>query len=206
MNEPNCGSDKGAVVLKSLRRPWIQSEVKMKLNVVIGREPNEETSFTTIEHASGTTCPATSPSSPATNIARRTAAADCDHAGKSSASRDRANSSFEPGSKQHSKQRRRRRQRPKNNPLTQPIDPVDTKAPGQAPKLKRKDTLPTWPERKHNVSTMVNAHFKQNGKNVQEAMRSVDQQRQQILEVELYSDDRALAWSSAFNYEEHSPM
>ena len=52
---------------------------------------------------------------------------------------------------------------------------VDTKALGQPPKLRRRDSLPNWPEWKHKVFTFVNAYFKQNGKRVVEAMRWAEQ-------------------------------
>ena len=54
---------------------------------------------------------------------------------------------------------------------------VDTKALGQPPKLKRRDSLPNWPEWKHKVFIFVSAHFNQN-----EAMRGAEQQRTQLLE------------------------
>ena len=82
---------------------------------------------------------------------------------------------------------------------------VDTKALGQPPKLRRRDSLPNWPEWKHKVFTFVNAYFKQNGKRVVEAMRWAEQQRKQLFEENLYSDERVLAWSSIFGDEVHSP-
>ena len=65
--------------------------------------------------------------------------------------------------------------------------------------------LPNWPEWKHKVFTFVNAHFRQNGKRVVEAMRWAGHQRKQLLEENLYSDERVLAWSSVFSDEDHSP-
>ena len=65
--------------------------------------------------------------------------------------------------------------------------------------------LPNWPEWKHKVSTFVNAHFRQNGKRVVEAMRWAGHQRKQLLEENLYSDERVLAGSSVFSDEDHSP-
>ena len=75
---------------------------------------------------------------------------------------------------------------------------VDTKALGHPPRLRRRDALPNWPEWKHKVFTFVNAHFKQNGKRAVEAMRWAEQQRKQLLEENLYSDERVLAWSSVY--------
>ena len=89
-------------------------------------------------------------------------------------------------------------------PFSQPAL-VDTKALGQPPRLKRRDTLPNWPEWKHKVFTFVNAHFKRNGKRVVEAMRWAEQQRKQLLEENLYSDERVLAWSAVFSDERNSP-
>ena len=82
---------------------------------------------------------------------------------------------------------------------------VDTKALGQPPRLKRRDTLPNWPEWKHKVFTFVNAHFRQNGKRVVEAMRWAEQQRKPLCEENLFSDERVLAWGTMFSDETHSP-
>ena len=82
---------------------------------------------------------------------------------------------------------------------------VDTNVLGQPPRLKRRDALPHRPEWKHKVFTFVNAHFKQNGKRVVDAMRWAEQQKKQLLEENLYSDERVLAWSSVFSDQHQSP-
>lgn len=65
--------------------------------------------------------------------------------------------------------------------------------------------MPYWAEWKHKVLTFVNAHFKQNGKGVVEAMCWAEQQRKQLLMDNLYSDEGVLAWSSVFRNRIHSP-
>ena len=50
-----------------------------------------------------------------------------------------------------------------------------------------------------------NAHFKQNGKRVVEAMRWAEHQRKQLLEENVYSHERVLAWSTVFSDQVHSP-
>ena len=82
---------------------------------------------------------------------------------------------------------------------------VYTKALGQPPKLRRRDSLPSWPEWKHTMFTYMNAHIRKKGKKVVEAMRWAEQQRKQLLEENLYSDERVLAWSSIFSDQHQSP-
>ena len=53
--------------------------------------------------------------------------------------------------------------------------------------------------------TFVNAYFKQNGKRAVEAMIWAEQQREQLFEENLYSDERILAWSNVFSDAHQSP-